>query len=124
MEMRTKEELLGPDNTIEYCQLEVLIDIRDLFVDMIKTLKSILSELEQKNRSDGNVLIVEEDRGGKGFRLSDHYSYPFFVLELIQKKETEPSLPQIYLDIIDNGFGCAHEKEALKKLVTEILKQK
>lgn len=71
----------------------------------------------------GKTLTVLEDKGKYGFGLSDHYTYPFFVLELIQKKESEPPLPQSILTIILNeDFGCA--KESIEKLVAEILKQK
>lgn len=69
----------------------------------------------------GGTLTVEGG-GERGFRLSDGYNYPFFVLELIQKKEPKSPLPQGILDIIDRRFSC--EKETIKGLVAEILKQK
>lgn len=74
------------------------------------------------DKSIGKILTVEEDRQLKGFRLSDGYSYPFFVLELIRKGPTEKILPANIADIIEiSGFGCV--KEPVKSLVIEILKE-
>ena len=72
----------------------------------------------------GQTLTVCSIADEKGFCcLPDHYWFPFFVLELIQKKEPESPLPQSILDVIDNeDFGCA--KESIERLVAEILKQK
>ena len=77
------------------------------------------------DKSIGQTLIVGSIYGRRGFGcIPDGYVFPFFVLELIRKAEPESPLPQSILDIIDNGFGYEHEKEAIKKLVEEILKQK
>ena len=80
------------------------------------------------NSSISKTLTVLEDRGSAGFRLSNGYLYPWFVLELVQKAKPGPPLPQNIENVIYNeDFGVAVDirvdiKDSIRKLVTEIFK--
>ena len=73
--------------------------------------------------SVGKTLTVSGDSGSGGLQLSDSYNYPFFVLELIRKKEAESPLPQSILGVINNERAFNYAGASIKKLVAEILKQ-
>lgn len=70
----------------------------------------------------GKTLVVQEIDGNRGFRLSDEYFYPFFVLELVEKgfKTKEIKLNGRYTAIVDRysvEVGCqSFSFDAVEKL--------
>lgn len=77
------------------------------------------------NEQIGEVLTVRGDRGGNGFLMEGGYSYPFFVLEFIEKGEKPIRIGGHTVEFKDNGIQVGRtfvNKEIVKEIAKRLEK--
>jgi hypothetical protein len=78
-----------------------------------------LTEFSSINDYIGDVVVITTVENGS-FKVDDNWSWPFYCLELVEKKENIPQSDiNQFIDTLN--FDCDEQREVVKKIANKII---